>query len=138
MKKIIVTALAVVGINSAHADLVTKNDEFRAIDLPPEFRLATQEIVCRLKVCPLPLNFANFALDHGVFKPGVVSTSIEFAPGGPHWPKPLKEGSVVSKPVEFAGLATSRGGMRPSVVPTFTVKGGPSCPRPPKGNRVLS
>ncbi|WP_163836265.1 hypothetical protein [Spartinivicinus ruber] len=120
MKKIIVTALAVVGINSAHADLVTKNDEFRAIDLPPEFRLVAQEIECRYKLCRRPY----LGLD----------ISIEFALGGPHWPKPPKEGS---KPIEFANLATGRGGMRPSVVPTVTVKGGPSCPRPPKGNRAL-
>ncbi|MCX4027576.1 hypothetical protein H0A36_25240 [Endozoicomonas sp. SM1973] len=47
-------------------------------------------------------------------------TSIEFALGGPHWPKPPKEDNAT----RYGSIA-------------FAVKDGPSCPRPPKGSHKI-
>ncbi|MCX4029176.1 hypothetical protein H0A36_07795 [Endozoicomonas sp. SM1973] len=113
MKKLLAVALTVVSISNAHAELVTKNNEFRAIDLPPEFRLTTQGVICKFKVCPLSLNFANIAIGRDGFRPGIVTTPIEFALGGPHWPKPPKEDNVIKyESIEFA----SNGGLCPPLL----------------------
>ncbi|MDE1462435.1 hypothetical protein [Spartinivicinus poritis] len=78
MKKVLATVLAVVGINSVYADVVTKNDE---LDLPPEFRLVTQVQKCKFKVCPLPSlkssTFANIATGRGGLRPSVVSEPVK-------------------------------------------------------------
>ncbi|MDE1465749.1 hypothetical protein [Spartinivicinus poritis] len=113
MKKLLAVALTVVSISNAHAELLTKNDEFRAIDLPPEFRLIRQEVGCKFKICSLPLNFANIAIGRDGFRPGVVTTPIEFALGGSHWPKPPQEDNVIKyESIELA----SNGGLCPPLL----------------------
>ncbi|WP_163832116.1 hypothetical protein [Spartinivicinus ruber] len=102
--------LSMAAVSTINADIKIKHDGFRTKAVQPiEFAS------CIDRICSdgfdkfdatQSIEFANIAIGRTGLRPGA---PIEFALGGPHWPKLPKEGSVTSKLFELANIGVGCG-----------------------------